>query len=178
MKSVNYKVICFVLLAFVVLEALWIFFLKDLTNSIKMLPYSFSDSVDGLVTAEGSWISPIRFANPLSTTTIKCYRDSKICLIADATILDAGFKDKYLSSGLKLVIILEWTDGYIQTEPSIPITKCIEESYRLDRKNKVVTYTSTKIDNSERCSDYQDTPKVSRLGDGEERLKIYKKISK
>lgn len=139
MKFISYKFLFWIILIIAILEGVWIYFSNNLANRIGMSPYSFNDSVDGLVTAEGSWISSIQLAFPLSSVKIECWKDFGYCWIADGTIMD----NDYLSVGLDLKEISEWTNDYVQTKPSKPLMGCVEESYRLDRRSKVVTYATT-----------------------------------
>lgn len=189
MKPVNYKLLFWLVLVIALFEGLWIFYSGNLENKISMGTYSFSDSVDGLVTAEGSWISTTQLAFPLSTAYIECWKEFGHCWIADATIMDFEenslpspfsklFKDNFLSVGLNLKEIAVWNDDFIETKPSVPLMGCVEESYRLDRRNKVVTYTRKTIKTTDTCEGVLKEPIVSKLGDGLERLRIYKRLNK
>lgn len=172
MKFLNYKFLFWIVLIIAILEGGWIYLSNDLTKRINMAPYSFNDSVDGLVTASGSWISTTDLAFPLSTVNIECWREFGHCWFADATIMD----NSYLSVGLNLEEISRWDNDYIETKPSKPLMGCVEESYRLDRRSKVVTYTRRTVDNTTgMCEGVSEEPIVSKLGDGLERLGIIKK---
>lgn len=173
MKLLGKKTLFWIVLLVAIIEGIWIYFSHNLIKRISMSPYSFNDSVDGLVTAEGSWISPIKLAFPLSSVKIECWRDFGYCWFADGTIMD----NNYLSVGLDLKEIEEWTDEYIQTKPSKPLMGCVEESYRLDRRSQVVTYTRRTVDTADICEGVSEEPIVAKLGDGYERIKLYKDIS-
>lgn len=186
MKKINYKILFWIFLIIAILEGLWIYYSSNLENTIDMGGYSFNDSIDGLVTAEGSWLSTTQLAFPLSTAHIECWRDFGHCWIADATIMNFEknsltsklFKDNFLSVGLNLKEIAVWNDDYIETKPSSPLLGCVEETYRLDRRNKVVTYTRKTIKTTDMCEGVLKEPMVSKLGDGFDRLNLYKQLNK
>ncbi len=172
MKFFNYKILFWIVLVIAILEGGWIYLSNDLTKQINMASYSFNDSIDGLVTASGSWISTTDLAFPLSTVKLECWKDFGHCWIADATIMD----NDYLSVGLGLEEIARWDKDYIETKPSKPLMGCVEESYRLDRRSKVVTYTRSTVNNTTgACVGVSKEPNVSKLGDGLERLGVIKK---
>lgn len=171
MKFFNYKRLFWIILVVAILEGAWIYFSSDLTRRINMAEYTFTDSGGDLVTATGSWISTSDIAFPLSTAEIDCWKDFGHCWMADATIMD----NEFLSVGMKLHEIAEWNDDYITTKPSQPLLGCVEETYRFDRKRKVVTYTRSTVDTSGLCEGMSKEPIVARLGDGLERLGVIKK---
>ena len=160
------------------MEGAWIYKSGNLIDKLNLSTYIFYDSGDGLVTAEGSWVSTTRFAFPLSTAVIECWKDFGHCWVADATVFDFGDSTPILAAGLNLKEIAEWTDDYILTKPYVPLTGCVEETYRLDRKSEVVTYTRKTIKTIDTCEGTSTEPIVSKLGDGYERLRIYKQLAK
>jgi hypothetical protein len=175
----KYRLLFWIVFTVAIIEGVWIYFSNNLVNRIDMAPYQFIDlknsnpSDDSLVTAQGSWISTTNLAFPLSTVKIECWKDFGHCWIADGTIMT---ESNYLSVGLNLEEIAEWNGDYITTKPSKPFFGCVEETYRLDRRSKVVTYTRRTVDNtSESCKGVLKEPIVSKLGDGLERIKTYKK---
>lgn len=170
----NFKFLFWVMLIIAVLEGVWIYFSSNLANRMLMAPYSFNDSVEGLVTADGSWISSTQLAFPLSSVKIECWKEFGYCWIADGTIMD----NDYLSVGLELKQISEWTNDYIQTKPTSPLAGCVEESYRLDRRSKVVTYTRNTLKTTGTCEGISKEPIISKLGDGLERIRMYKQLGK
>lgn len=174
----KYKLLFWIALIITIIEGVWIYFSGNLINSVGMSPYQFIDLKDSnppddsLVTAQGSWISTTNLAFPLSSVKIECWKDFGHCWIADGTIMDNNF----LSVGLDLKEISIWNEDFIETKPSKPLLGCVEETYRLDRRSKVVTFTRRTIDNtSESCKGISDEPIVSKLGDGLERIETYKK---
>jgi hypothetical protein len=171
-KFFSFKIFFWILLIIAIMEGFWIYLSTNLSNRINLPLHSFYDSGEGLVTAEGAWVTPIKVAFPLSTVIIECWKEFGHCWIADATISDNTF----LTAGLGLKEISEWNKDYIQTKPSEPLMGCVEESYRLDRKSKIVTYTRRTVKTSDACEGISEEPIVAKLGDGYERLKLYKEI--
>jgi len=189
MKNLNYKLFFWIILTVAFLEGLWVFNTVNFENKISMGAFSFNDSDDRLITAQGSWISTTQLAYPLSTAKIECWKEFGHCWIADATIMDFEeytlpsplskiFKHSNLYVGLNLKEIAVWNDDFIETKPYVPLSGCVEEIYRLDRRSKVVTYTGNTIKTTDTCDSVSKESIVSKLGDGFERLRIYKQLSK
>ena len=173
-KLLNYKTLFWAVLTIALIEGGLLYLSSDLTKRISLPIYSYYDSNDGLVTAEGAWISPIKVAFPLSTTSIECWKDFGYCWIADATIMK--FDGEILSSGLKLKKIAYWNDDFVETEPAKPLMGCTEETYRLDRRSETVTYTRRTIKTDENCEETLKDPIVSTLGNGWDRLNSQSQI--
>lgn len=166
-KSNIFKYLFFVALAFAILEAGWIYLSSDLTKNILLPPYSLS-SVEGLVTASGSWISTTDLANPIQTVQIECWKDFGHCWIIDSSLSN----DKYLSLGSSIAEISKWTDDVIETAPNSTAAGCVEYFYRIDRRSKVVTSTRRTLDNKTGlCEGINKESIIMHLGDGLERLK-------
>lgn len=171
MKFLNYKVLFYIVLVVAILEGIQIKYSSDSANIVNMPSYSFSDSVGGLVTARGSWVSTTSLAMPLQSVQIDCWKDFNYCWISDGTLYD-----NFLSTGLNLHEIAYWNDDFIETAPSQSMAGCVEETYRLDRRSKTVTYTRKTVNNKTGlCQGVQDEPIISKLGSGMERIDMYKK---
>ena len=179
----KYKLLFWIVLIIAILEGVWIYFSHNLTNRINMAPYSFTDLKDSnppddsLVTAEGSWISSnTDLAFPLDSVYIECWKDFGHCWIAHATLMDEKKFDPFLSVGLDLKEIAYWNDDFIETKPAKPALGCVEETYRMDRRSKTVTYTRRTIDNtSKTCEGILKDPITATLGNGWDRIDKYKK---
>lgn len=164
----KYKPLFFIVLIIAVLEGLWIYLSSDLTKSILMPNYSLSDSVDGLVTASGSWISTTELAYPMQTVQIECWKDFGHCWFMDGSISD----DKFLSVNSDIEEIAKWTNDVIETVPSTTAGGCVEYFYRIDRRSRTVTATRRTVNNKAGlCEGIQDEPIIMHLGDGFERLR-------
>lgn len=163
----KFKKAFFVILIIALLEAGWIYLSSDLTKSILMPNFMLSDSVGGLVTASGSWISTTELAYPMQTIEIECWKDFGHCWIMDASLSD----DKYLSLNSDIEEIAKWTDDAIETVPSVTAGGCVEYFYRIDRRSGTVTATRRTVNNkSGLCEGIQDEPIIMHLGDGLDRL--------
>ncbi|MDO9027971.1 MAG: hypothetical protein Q7U68_03825 [Candidatus Roizmanbacteria bacterium] len=176
MKLFNNKSLIIILILLILGLVYYIYKISNLTKIITLPPYTFYDSAkegsDGLVTAEGSWISTNSdLAFPLSTMNIECWKKYGNCWIADATI----FKYNYLSSGLNLKEIKYWNNDFIETKPSIPLLKCVEETYRIDRRSETVTYIRKTINQEGLCEGYSKEPITAILDDGLKRIELYEK---
>ena len=101
MKNLNYKLFFWIILTVAFLEGLWVFNTVNFENKISMGAFSFNDSDDRLITAQGSWISTTQLAYPLSTAKIECWKEFGHCWIADATIMD--FEEYTLPSPLSKI---------------------------------------------------------------------------
>ena len=176
-KIINFKILFIIVLIVALLEGFYIYRLSDQVNNIILPSYYFGDlnekGSDGLVTAKGSFISTIDFAYPVQTSYIECWKEFNYCWISDASLS----KDNFLSMGMNLKEIQYWTDDFIETKPDSLLGNCVEESYRLDRRSKIVTYTSKTLNNTTEFSKgIQDEPITATLGDGFKRLEIYNKM--
>ena len=167
-KKNVFKYLFFVVITIAILEAGWIYLSSDLTKSILLPPYSLTDSVEGLITASGSWISTTELANPIQTIQIECWKDFGHCWIMDSSLSN----EKYLSLGSSIEKIAKWTDEAIETVPSTTAAGCVEYFYRIDRRSRVVTSTRRTVDNKTGlCEGIQKEPIIMHLGNGLERLK-------
>lgn len=169
-RLLNNKTLFLVVFLVALVEGAFIYFSQDLSDRISLPMYSFYDSENGLITAEGAWVSTEDLAFPLSTVTIECWKQFGHCWIADATIMDFDSGSQHLSSGLELEEIAMWSEDYIETKPSKPLSGCVEEVYRLDRRSQVVTYTRRTVLSKGVCEGVSEKPIVAKLGNGYERL--------
>ena len=176
-KVLNFKLLFGIVLIVAILEGIIIYYASNPINTFLLPSYYFSDlresGLDGLVTAEGSFLSTTDLAFPVQTSHIECWQEFNHCWFADATLSENNF----LSTGINLQEIKYWTDDFIETKPTSSAAGCVEDSYRLDRRSKTVTYTRRTLNNKTGiCEGIQEEPITASMGDGLERLEIYKKI--
>lgn len=173
-KSIGFRLLFCIVLVTAILEGFIIYRMSNPVNTFLLPPYYFGDlGKDGLVTAKGSFLSTTDLAFPIQTTSIECWKEFGHCWFSDATLSEQNF----LSTDMSLHEIEFWTDDFIQTKPTSSAAGCVEESYRLDRRSKTVTYTRKTLDNKTGlCEGIQEEPITATLGDGLKRLEIYRKM--
>lgn len=112
------------------------------------------------VTAEGTWTSDTKL-DPLQVSKLNCWQDRNQCIEATADV-SGGF----LSVRMSYWDVENWGQDEI-TFREITSAMCVNERYRIDRKNKIISYTrATKQPKPDSCAGIQDEPIVSYLTDG------------
>jgi len=156
--SLKWKILTGALIATIFVEGWLIKFSHSQPVSLGM--FNFYDSGD-YVSAEGTWTSDTKLATPLQVTKLDCWQNWNHCIEATAEVFGGS-----LSVRTSYWEIENWgQDELTFKENTNPV--CVNERFRIDRKNKVVTYTrATKQPKPDNCSDISDEPIVSYLTDG------------
>src|SRR3989339_682147 len=158
------KTLFWIVLIIAILEGHWIYKTSKPENTTLMPTYSFVDlgKDRGLVSAQGSWVSTTKLAIPLSTINIDCWESLGYCWFSTAQLVD-----NYLSSDTDMKEIAYWGDDLIETKPTKSAAGCIEETYRLDRRARVVIFSRRTVDNTTGlCRGIGDEPITANLGEG------------
>ncbi len=122
--------------------------------------FSFFDN-GNYVTAEGTWTSDTNLGEPLQVSKLDCWENWGHCIESNARVSNG-----YLRVYTDYWELAEWSPTAI-TSKDRSSALCVNESLRIDRKNKVVTFTrATKDPKPDSCAGIQDEPIVMHLADG------------
>lgn len=161
------KIIIFTLLGLCAIEGFLVYKLWSPEKNIMPLHFfSFHDSLQSYVAAEGTWLSDVAVYNPVQTSKIECWKDRMICVEALAYI-----SERYLAVDTYYYDIDTWNDKEIKTKID-ESAECTAYIMRLDRIQKQVTKTRTKMEtNNSACNTIDDKPIHQYLADGIESKK-------
>lgn len=121
---------------------------------------AFANSL-GLASFDGAWlvVSGGEIVNDINSVVVDCWRDRKICNVAQADILP----DNIFSNNISYYDISEWSESGQIT--AISSSLCEDQILKADIKTKVVTLTETKKDNvDEKICVPNNQPMVLKLG--------------
>lgn len=102
--------------------------------------YNFYDSGDH-VSATGTWTSQTKLAAPIQTSHIDCWREWNHCIHATASILMGG-----LNVDMTYWEAKDWGKDAIVLVDSQAVFGCTTTNMQINRKNKTVTMTKTRIE--------------------------------
>ncbi len=157
--ALKWKILVAGLIAVCLLEAWIINFAQK--QPVSLGSFNFYDDGNGYVTTEGTWSSDTKLADPLQVTKIDCWRNWNYCIESNARVSNG-----YLNVNTDYWEIADWGQDAI-TIKDRGTALCVNESLRLDRKNKVVTFArATKNPKPDSCAGIQDEPIVMHLADG------------
>lgn len=144
--------------------------LKDhkIINTQHLYPnsFSFGDMFwdKGTVVAQGTWsIVGDSQANPEQVTNIVCHRDDMRCYSATAVKLGDG-PNSGLSSDFEMYDVERWDASEIVTKPND--FACARYVYRINRVQKSVTGTRSKISKAKECDPIYNKEITLKLVDG------------
>lgn len=166
----NTKLIILFLLLIIIIESAALYFGSKPENNFLLPPFDFGDSAweDGYFSANGSWISDTKLANPIQTINIECFKDWGYCNESMSQLSDGNFL--YLTN--TLYTIKEWGSQKIITESEPSLLNCVTNDLVIDRARKQVISTRITIENTESlCEGIEDKPIISKLGDGMDRIR-------
>ncbi|HET8562305.1 MAG TPA: hypothetical protein VFM35_00400 [Candidatus Binatia bacterium] len=119
--------------------------------------YKFDDA-SSYISVQGTWTSDTKLAAPLQSTKLDCWRQWNHCIEATAQILNGR-----LVVGTTYWEIKDWQANEL-TFHDRDSSLCKIESLRVDRKSKIVTYTTApKQPKPDSCRGFEDAPIVSHL---------------
>ena len=127
---------------------------------VSLGTFSFYDN-GSYVTAEGTWTSDTDVADPLQISKLDCWQNWGYCIEANARVSNG-----YLRVYTDYWEVADWGQDVL-TIKDRESALCVNESLRIDRKNKVATFTrATKQPKPDSCADISDEPIVMHLADG------------
>jgi len=184
MAKINKNVIIGVLFMAAVIvitaESWFIYAIYNVEKRIIPLNYFIFNNGDGwvsvgyddtYVSAEGTWISDAKLANPIQSSKIICFQDSMLCIEARGEVSDSG----HLIVDTNLFDIETWNDREIVTKPDDSAFSCTRYIMRFDRTQKQVSATRTTIKNTDECAVVDNQPIHLYLGNG---LDAWNKINR
>lgn len=156
--AIRYKILVVGLVAVCLLEALIIRFQEK--QPVNLGTFQLTD-MGHYVTAEGTWTSDTNLADPLQVSKLDCSQNMGYCIEANARVSNG-----HLRVYTDYWQISDWGQDVL-TVKDRDSALCVNESLRVDRKNKVVTFIrATKQPKPDSCGMIQDEPIVMHLTDG------------
>lgn len=157
--AIKWKAMVAGLIAVGLLEAWVINFAQK--QPVSLGTFSFYDDGKGYITTEGTWSSDTNLADPIQISKLDCWKNWNYCIESNARVSN-GVLQLYTDYWE----IAEWGENAL-TIKDRSSALCVNESLRIDRKNKVVTFArATKQPKPDSCAGIQDEPIVMHLADG------------
>lgn len=154
----RWKVLVVSLIAVGLFEAWVIGFTQK--HPVSLGIFDFSDN-GNYVMVEGTWTSDTDVANPLQISKLDCWQNWGYCIEANARVSNG-----YLRVYTDYWEVTDWGQDVL-TIKDRESALCVNESLRIDRKNKVAIFTrATKQPKPDSCADISDEPIVMHLADG------------